>query len=126
MLEYMGRIPDHVHHGNTTTTCSTQSMYMSCPTQKLVNRSLSLSYQKNSWLAGTTQSSLRALALYSMVNESFDMLESGPTRKKIWQFRFFLFSPPTCPEIAPQTCAFASKKTCLKYQNLTKLINFQF
>ena len=53
---------------------------------------------------------IRALALYSMVDESSDMLESGPTRKKPRHFRFFLFSPPTCPDIAPQTCAFAGRK----------------
>ena len=45
-----------------------------------------------------------------MVDESSDMLESGPTRKKTDNLDFFLFSPPTCPEIAPQTRAFAGKK----------------
>ncbi len=54
---------------------------------------------------------IRALALYSMVDESSDGQESGPTKKQQLTFQlFFLFSPPTCPEIAPQTCAFAGKK----------------
>ncbi len=38
------------------------------------------------------------------------MLESGPTRKKADNLDFFLFSPPTCPEIVPQTYAFGGKK----------------
>ena len=45
-----------------------------------------------------------------MVDKSSDVLKSGPTRKKTDNSAFFLFSPPTCPKIAPQTCGFAGKK----------------
>ena len=54
--------------------------------------------------------SIRAHSLYSTIDRSSDELESGPTGKILTIQLFFLFSPPTCPKVAPYTCILQVKK----------------
>ena len=71
------------------------------------------------------QLGIRTLALYSMGDESSDMLESGPIREKARNLDFFLFSPPTCSEIAPQTSYVALLRlVLLQVKNMLKIPKF--
>ncbi len=66
---------------------------------------------------------LRACALYSTVDESSDVLKSQ--EKKIWQFSFFLFSPPSYPSCAP-IMYFAGRKHLKNTKKLIKSMEFPF